>query len=198
MTLASVVFPHPGGPYINVWGRVFASISLRNTASLFKRYLSLVFLFSVGVKDNLDFPYAKTVIKIQSKSRTKKFKRKPQCRYYVSSADIDTYSPQQWLNLIRGHWGGIENRNHWRKDACLFEDKPRSRNPNIVTFPAMMRNIVIFFFRLQEQHQTINGFVEDIAADSNKALSLVCSCFWFQIKRPWRRPWCRQNMVALR
>jgi len=126
---------------------------------------------------NLGFPYAKTVIKIQSRSKTGKTKRKTQCRYYVSSADIDTYSPQQWLELIRGHWGGIENRNHWRKDACLFEDKTRSRNTNIVTFLAMMRNVVIFFYRLQEQHQTINGFVEDIAADSNKSLSLVCSCF---------------------
>jgi len=126
---------------------------------------------------NLDFPYAKTVIKIQSKSRTKKFKRKPQCRYYVSSADIDTYSPQQWLNLIRGHWGGIENRNHWRKDACLFEDKTRSRNPNIVGCLAMLRNIVIFFYRTQERHKTINGFVEDIAADSNKALTLICRRF---------------------
>ena len=53
-------------------------------------------------------------------------------RYYLSSYQIKEKTPKRWMGLIRGHWGGVENRNHWRKDACLFEDKTRSRNPNIV------------------------------------------------------------------
>jgi hypothetical protein len=30
--------------------------------------------------------------------------------------------------LTRGHWGGSESRNHWVRDACLREDKTRSKN----------------------------------------------------------------------
>ena len=40
--------------------------------------------------------------------------------------------PAQWHRLIRGHWGGVENRNHWSKDAIWREDATRSRNPNLV------------------------------------------------------------------
>jgi len=65
--------------------------------------------------------------------------------YYLSSALADSMSPEQWLEGIRGHWGGIEIRNHWRKDACLLEDKTRSRNPNTVAAMAMLRNCLLFF-----------------------------------------------------
>jgi len=44
-----------------------------------------------------------------------------------------------------------EIRNHWRKDACLLEDKTRSRNPQLVGAMAMLRNILLFFFNEQER-----------------------------------------------
>lgn len=113
-----------------------------------------------------------TVIKVRRLSSTAKSK-KPEISYYVASCSIDTYTPEQWLHLIRGHWGGIEIRNHWRKDACLFEDKTRSRNPNLVGAMAMLRNILLFFFNDQELHTTLNGFVEAVAADSSKAYSMI-------------------------
>jgi hypothetical protein len=33
---------------------------------------------------------------------------------------------------VHGHWAGVENRNHWRRDACLGEDRTRSRNANVL------------------------------------------------------------------
>ena len=93
--------------------------------------------------------------------------------YYVSSIAVETYTPKQWLALIRGHWGGIESRNHWRKDACLLEDKTRSRNPTIVASLAMLRNLVLFFFNEQQAHSTLTGFVEAVAADSSKAYAML-------------------------
>jgi hypothetical protein len=70
----------------------------------------------------INFPHVETIIKIQRKSTDNKNIEKSEAAYYVSSVAIDKYSPQQWLQLIRNHWGGIEIRNHWRKDACLLED----------------------------------------------------------------------------
>jgi hypothetical protein len=42
------------------------------------------------------------------------------------------YHPAQWLCLIRGHFGGVEVRKHWRSDAMLGEDRSRSRNPDLL------------------------------------------------------------------
>jgi predicted transposase YbfD/YdcC len=122
---------------------------------------------------DVNFPHTQTVIKVRRKSSAAKPGQGPETRYYVSSLPADAHTPKQWLQLIRGHWGGIEIRNHWRKDACLFEDKTRSRNPNIVATFAMLRNVLLFFFNQQQVHSTLTGFVEAVAADPTKAYSML-------------------------
>ena len=102
--------------------------------------------------------------------------KKPEERtpgYYLCSEPIECRTPEQWLNLIRGHWGGIEIRNHWRKDACLFEDKTRSRNPNIVASLAVLRNCLLLFLDTDSESHNINAFTEALAADSYKAFRMV-------------------------
>jgi predicted transposase YbfD/YdcC len=64
-------------------------------------------------------------------------------RYYLSSAPPGQYSSSQWLKLIRGHWGGVEIRNHWRRDALMGEDGSRSRNPNLLANLALLRNTLL-------------------------------------------------------
>lgn len=122
---------------------------------------------------NVGFPHVRTVIKVRRKSSAFKDPNGFETSYYVSSISADAYTPKQWLTLIRGHWGGIESRNHWRKDACLLEDKTRSRNPTIVASLAMLRNIALFFFNEQQIHTTLTGFVEAVAADSTMAYSML-------------------------
>jgi len=121
---------------------------------------------------NVSFPHIQTVIKIGRKSTAYKTDEKEIC-YYLSSEPFDRRTPEQWLNLVRGHWGGVEIRNHWRKDAILHEDKTRSRNPALVGALAMLRNILLFTHKEQDKHATLPGFVEDIAADKNKAFSML-------------------------
>ena len=120
----------------------------------------------------VSFPHIQTVIKIGRKSTAFKTDEKEIC-YYLSSEPFDRRTPEQWLNLVRGHWGGVEIRNHWRKDAILLEDKTRSRNPALVGALAMLRNILLFTHKEQEKHVTLPGFAEDIAADNNKAFSML-------------------------
>ena len=77
------------------------------------------------------------------------------------------------MSLIRGHWGGCEIRNHWRKDACLLEDKTPSRNPTIVAALALVRNCLFLFLEQNSETHNINAFTEDIAANSRKAFRMV-------------------------
>ena len=64
-------------------------------------------------------------------------------RYYLSSREPCEHSPWQWLQLIRGHWGGVEIRNHWRRDALMEEDGSRSRKPNLLVNVALLRNALL-------------------------------------------------------
>ena len=118
------------------------------------------------------FPHIQTVIKIWRTSTAYKTREKEIC-YYLSSEPFDRRTPEQWLELVRGHWGGVEIRNHWRKDAILLEDKTRSRNPPLVGALAMLRNVLLFMYKEQDLHATLPGFVEDIAADGNKPFSML-------------------------
>ena len=118
------------------------------------------------------FPHIQTVIKIWRTSSTNKTNEK-ELGYYLSSEPFDRRTPAQWLELIRGHWGGVEIRNHWRKDACLLEDKTRSRNPRLVGTLAMLRNLLLFMHKEEEPEATLPGFVEAIAADKRKAFSML-------------------------
>ncbi|MCP4095910.1 MAG: transposase [Planctomycetaceae bacterium] len=93
--------------------------------------------------------------------------------YYLSTLSVDSMSPERWLEHIRGHWGGIEIRNHWRKDACLHEDKTRSRNPNTVAAMAMLRNCLLYFLSENPHTSNINAYTEAIAADSDMALEMI-------------------------
>ena len=45
--------------------------------------------------------------------------------YYVGSFAATTYTPEQVLGLVRGHWS-IENGLHHRKDRSLDEDRNRA------------------------------------------------------------------------
>ena len=50
--------------------------------------------------------------------------------------DTTSHSPapdcaRHFAALARGHWGGSESRNHWVRDACMREDKTRSKNYNL-------------------------------------------------------------------
>jgi predicted transposase YbfD/YdcC len=125
----------------------------------------------------VNFPHVQTVIRVRRESTAFNNEKDRLPGYYVSSRAMDQMSPQQWLQRILGHWGGIEIRNHWRKDACLQEDKTRSRNPNTVAALAMLRNCLLFFLSEDPHTSNVNAFTEAIAADSDKAFEMVMRTF---------------------
>jgi predicted transposase YbfD/YdcC len=47
---------------------------------------------------------------------------------YLSSLPPVKGCAENFATLIRGHWGGSENRNHWVRDHIFREDDTRSKN----------------------------------------------------------------------
>ena len=122
-------------------------------------------------------PYIETVLCVRRRSSASKSAHDRLPGYYVSTSPSASRSPRQWLDRIRDHWGGIEIRNHWRKDACLREDQTRSRNPNTVAVLSMLRAALLFFLAEDPHTSNINAFTEALAANSRKASAILARRF---------------------
>jgi predicted transposase YbfD/YdcC len=113
---------------------------------------------------------------VESIRCTKKGQQSSEKHYYLSSMEKTERSAQGWIELIRNHWGGVENRNHWRKDACWHEDGTRSRNKNIVGVLALLRNALLAIVAdHQETYQSLPVFSEACEHSPAFALRLIRS-----------------------
>jgi predicted transposase YbfD/YdcC len=122
-----------------------------------------------------NFPRARTLIQITRVSFHKKSRKETKLtRYFVSDRQPEQLAPAQWLAHIRGHWAGVEIRNHWLKDAILLEDKTRSRNPNIVGALALLRAALLrIFHRFKPIHTTLVATLEHIRTDQSIPLHAI-------------------------
>jgi predicted transposase YbfD/YdcC len=123
-----------------------------------------------------DFPFARTLIVLRSERTVKKTElTTTESRYYLSSAPPGQYAPDQWLELIRGHWGGVEIRNHWRRDAIMGEDRSRSRQPNLLANLALIRNVLLLLLTDQGPAQSLPQIREHLHSRPTQCLNLLCS-----------------------
>ncbi len=106
----------------------------------------------------VEFPFARCVIVVRSSTSYKKTgETKSETRYYLSSAEAADYTPAQWHGVVRGHWAGVEIRNHWRRDALWGEDRSRTRNPGALANLALLRNAL---FALLPEHYPATSHAE--------------------------------------
>lgn len=96
-------------------------------------------------------------------------------RYYLSSAPAQEHRPEQWLNLIRGHWGGVEIRNHWRRDALMGEDGSRSRNAHLLANMALIRNALLQVISEHLHEQSLPQFHEILHSRPGRCLALIAA-----------------------
>lgn len=94
-------------------------------------------------------------------------------RYYLSSAEPQDYTPRQWLELIRGHWGGVENRNHWRRDALMGEDGSRSRQATLLANLALIRNALLRVLSGALESQSLPQLRERLHSRPGRCLALL-------------------------
>lgn len=121
-----------------------------------------------------DFPYARSLIVVRSERTVKKTGLWSQeSRYYLSSVPAREFTSDRWLQLIRGHWGGVEIRNHWRRDALMGEDGSRSRNSNLLANVAIIRSALLQVLSEQLQEQSLPELREILHSCPSKCLSLL-------------------------
>ena len=119
------------------------------------------------------FPHARSIIAVYSKG-IRNGKPYKNMRYYISSQPPESRSNNQWGALIRGHWGGVENRNHWSRDAIWLEDKTRSRNFNLVGNLAVIRNALLSIVAThRENYGSLPAFTEALRANESEAYRLI-------------------------
>ena len=120
-------------------------------------------------------PGSRTVLAVRCRRTYKKSgHEEDEIRYFVSSALPTAYDPAGWARRVRGHWGGVEIRNHWRKDALLLEDKTRSRNVNLVGALIMLRNAVLGLLLHFAGDAPMPAAVERIRRSHWLPLRLIC------------------------
>jgi predicted transposase YbfD/YdcC len=95
--------------------------------------------------------------------------------YYLSSALPEQYRPPQWLALIRGHWAGVEIRNHWRRDVIFGEDGSRSRNPNLLANLALIRSALLAALAEHFQDTASPAIIENLSRKTDQSLRILCS-----------------------
>lgn len=121
-----------------------------------------------------DFPFARSLIVVRSEQTVKKTGRTTtEARYYLSSMPAQDQRPERWLAWIRGHWGGVEIRNHWRRDAVLGEDGSRSRNVTLLANLALIRNALLRVLADELEDQSLPVLLERLHSHPGRGLALL-------------------------
>lgn len=121
-----------------------------------------------------DFPFARSLIVVRSERTQKKSgASSEESRYYLSSRAAGEHRAAQWLGLIRGHWGGVENRNHWRRDALMGEDGSRSRNPTLLANLALIRSVLLQVMAPHLENQSLPQLREYLHSKPARALAIL-------------------------
>jgi hypothetical protein len=69
--------------------------------------------------------------------------------------------------------GGVEIRNHWRRDALMGEDASRSRNARLLANVALIRNALLHLLGEHLHDQSLPEFQENLQSRPGRCLSLV-------------------------
>ena len=119
-------------------------------------------------------PFSRCIITIESRRTVKKSgKQSVEKRYYLSSQWADQRKPEAWINLTRSHWAGVENRNHWRRDATQGEDRTRLKNGNALINLALLRSVNLKLLANWPQNDNLPAQMERLAANPSHSLKLI-------------------------
>lgn len=127
------------------------------------------------------FPYSRTIVRISSRRTIKKTGHSTkQNRYYLASQEPQERSPEGWIELTRQHWAGVENRNHWRRDATLGEDATRLHNARALINLALVRSMNLRLLATEDSDDSLPAQKEYLAANPAATLTLIKAKLWTQ------------------
>lgn len=118
-------------------------------------------------------PAVRQAITVQASRTIKKTAiTSPFHRLFITSLTAQETGSQRLSQFIRAHWG-IENRNHWRRDACWGEDtRCRLRNPNAACALALLRSALLLP-ALTTKTTGLPDLAERCAASRRYAMNLL-------------------------
>ncbi|WP_018289690.1 DDE transposase family protein [Verrucomicrobium sp. 3C] len=79
------------------------------------------------------------------------------------------------MDWIRGHWGGAEIGNHWRRDAQMGENRSRSRQPNLPADLALIRNALLSLLSERLGEQSLPQFRERFCSTPKQCLAILAA-----------------------
>ncbi len=94
-------------------------------------------------------------------------------RFYLSSQEPDERTPAQWQDLIRGHWAGVEIRNHWRRDHLWGEDRSRTRNAHALANLALLRSALLMLTPEHYPDVPLKEIFERLHSDPAACLAVI-------------------------
>jgi len=94
-------------------------------------------------------------------------------RFYLSSLEPKERTPAQWHQLIRGHWAGVEIRNHWRRDHLWREDGSRTNNVNALANLALLRNALLTLTPVHYPDVPLKEIMELLHSDPAAGLRVI-------------------------
>jgi len=122
-----------------------------------------------------DFPFARSLIVLRNTRWIKKTNQSTtESHYYLSSALPEQYRPSEWLALIRGHWAGVEVRNHWRRDVLFGEDGSRSRHANLLANMALIRSALLALLAEHFPETPGPAIIEQVSRNPNRGFRILC------------------------
>jgi predicted transposase YbfD/YdcC len=121
-----------------------------------------------------DFPCARSLVVVRSERAIKKTgQTSTEARYDLASMPASDHAPRQWLDWIRGHWGGVEVRHHWRRDALMGEDGTRSRHPTLLANLALIRSALLQVLARDLETQSLPQLRERLHSHPARCLKLL-------------------------
>jgi hypothetical protein len=99
----------------------------------------------------IGLPFAQSVIRITRTVTETKPGSKPTTgsRLYVASVACPPLDHKKaprvaklFAGVSRSHWG-VENKNHWKKDALWGDDTPRQKSPQVARMLTLLRGALL-------------------------------------------------------
>ena len=124
--------------------------------------------------DAIGFAGTRSIVVVRSEVFTSKTGlTSTESRFYLSSQQPDERTPQQWHDLIRGHWAGVEIRNHWRRDHLWGEDRSRTRNARALANLALLRSALLALISAHHPDLPLKQLFEQLHSDPATCLRLI-------------------------
>ncbi len=122
--------------------------------------------------NNLLFPHARQVLRIQRRRRTPGTKRwRSETVYVITDLPAEQASAVEIAAWARGHWT-VENTVHWVRDVSYGEDASQVRTGNGPRVMATLRNLAIAIFKLAD-HDNIAAACRYHARDATRTVNAL-------------------------